>query len=99
MARSRNDRPVMRTRGQHGGAANASGRSRALPAEDGHKYRKSDRKAVPKARPTAAARRGAGHERDVAAADRAHASLETSDSVQLFFREAARYPLLSAAEE
>lgn len=98
MASSRNDRPVMRTRGQHGGAANASGRSRALPAEDGHKHRKADRKAGPKG-PTAAARRRAGHERDLAAGERAQPSLETSDSVQLFFREVARYPLLSAAEE
>jgi hypothetical protein len=53
MAGSRNDRPVMRTRGQHGGVENASGRSRALPAEDAHKHRKTDRKAGPKARPKA----------------------------------------------
>src|SRR5712691_2043113 len=103
MAIGRSDRSVMRTRGQHGAVANASGRSRALPAEDDHKHRNSDRKAGPKARPKAgpkaASRRSAGHERGFAAAERAQASLETSDSVQLFFREAARYPLLSAAEE
>jgi RNA polymerase primary sigma factor len=103
MARSRNNRPVMRTRGEHGGVANASGRSRALPAENDYKHRKADRKADRKAGPQvrskAASRRGAGHERGFAAGERAQASLETSDSVQLFFSEVARYPLLSAAEE
>jgi RNA polymerase primary sigma factor len=73
-----------------------------MPAED-HKHRKADRKADQKtdrkAGSKAAARRGAGHERDFAAGERAQASFETSDSVQLFFREAGRFPLLSATEE
>jgi RNA polymerase sigma factor (sigma-70 family) len=88
MPRSKTTNAAKRPRGDHGQAAAGSNARRAATAA--HAEHNGSR---PRGRP----RRGAT-ERSEAAAARLSRDSEL-DSLQLFFRQAARYPLLTAAEE
>ena len=89
MPRSNTTKAAKRPRGDHGQAAASSRARRAATAA--HAEHKGSR---PRGRP----RRGADERAAEASAARISRDSEL-DSLQLFFRQAARYPLLTAGEE